>query len=42
LPLNEKQDSENYQKPMEYQTLFGEFEETQPLKKSSDSGKESF
>jgi len=42
LPLNEKLDSENYQKLLEYQTLLGEFEETQHLKKNSDSGKESF
>jgi len=38
----EKLDSENYQKLKKVQTLLGEFEKTQPLRKSSDSRKESF
>jgi len=42
LTLNEKSDFENYQTLKKFQTLLEESEKTQPLRKFSDSGKESF
>ena len=42
MTLNEKSDSENYQTLKKFQTLLGESEKTQPLRKLSDSVKESF